>query len=68
MGQIADDIISGKICALCCIPFISKEAFINNKIKTGVIKLYEHGHPAVCSRCYDKKCGYQRQDKNCRTL
>jgi hypothetical protein len=38
MGEIADQMIDGKVCELCLMPFQ---------------KNYEHGYPVVCHECWD---------------
>lgn len=41
MGEIADDMINGRCCALCGCYFI----------KDG--ELYEHGYEATCEECWE---------------
>jgi hypothetical protein len=57
MGEMADDIISGKCCALCGQFFVQEK---NDKDKTVV--LYEHGYPVACADCWAPNCGYEPAD------
>lgn len=62
MGEIADDMIEGRACALCGQYFVYK-----NDQDT----MYEHGHPVICNDCFEDEgsaCGYQRQSKKATTL
>lgn len=60
MGEIADDMIDGRCCALCGEYFIAED--IN-----GHDKGYSHGYPVACNSCWTIDCGYEKQDKNCST-
>ena len=61
MGQIAEDMINGACCALCGQYFVPK----NSKKE---ITLFIHGYPVACNDCYDKDCGYQKQNKDAQIL
>lgn len=50
MGEIANDIIEGRACALCGMYFIDP---------ADPDSLYEHGYPVACKECYEEDCGYQ---------
>lgn len=49
MGQIADNMIEGRCCALC------GQYFINRMTE----ELFEHGYPVACDECYESDCGYE---------
>lgn len=51
MGQIADDMLDGACCSLCGQYFVDKNE-----------ELYEHGYPVACNECYEKDCGYEKQE------
>jgi len=62
MRQIAEDIIDGSCCELCCCYFVDKKE-----------NLYSHGYPVVCDDCWkdltkDEKKLHQRQQMNIHTL
>lgn len=46
MGEIADDMIDGTTCSLCGM------YFVDGTDEEGNPRLYEHGYPAVCWRCW----------------
>lgn len=52
MGQIADDMLDGACCSLCGQYFVDKNE-----------ELYEHGYPVACNECYEKDCGYEKQER-----
>ena len=52
MGQIADDMIEGRCCALC-------GQYFKNPKKN---EIYEHGYPVTCWDCWEEDCGYQRAE------
>ena len=53
MGEIADDIIKGRCCAICGQYFEDPDNPGTN---------YEHGYPVACKECYDDDCGYPRAE------
>ena len=63
MGEYADQIINGECCAFCMTPFIDKKT-IKDKTPT----IYEHGYPVACKDCWEPGCGYQKADKEAKTL
>lgn len=69
MGEIADGIIEGSICAICCSPFLSKNDQREVPDENGMIMIegYKHGYPVACTYCWDSECGYPKQDKKCKT-
>ena len=52
MGEHADDITEGRVCALCGCFFVDEDD-----------ELYEHGFPVACVGCWEKDCGYDQQDE-----
>ncbi len=64
MGQIADDIIDGDCCALCGCYFVKWTTWKGEKCE----EIYSHTNPVACNNCWDKDCGYPKQDKKVYTL
>lgn len=57
MGEHADDIIEGRVCALCGQFFVDDDE-----------ELYEHGYPVACVGCWEEGCGYGQQDEEAHLL
>lgn len=58
MGEIADDMVEGRMCSLC------GQYFYDDKEND----IYEHGYPVVCWDCWkdltkDEKKDYQKAQK-----
>ena len=58
MGEIADQMIDGKCCELCLMPFVDSKG-----------ESFEHGYPAVCIDCWkgmtqEERKGHQLAEEN----
>jgi len=51
MGEIADDIVDGKMCQLCGCFFVDEKN-----------SLYTHGFPVVCWDCWQELSKEEKQD------
>ncbi len=59
MGQIANDMIEGRCCALCGQYFIDLRR--SKDLQKGEEYAFEHGIPVACDDCWEKDCGYEKQ-------
>lgn len=48
MGELSDDIITGRCCSLCMQYFYEGERPKNGS----EVEIFEHGHPVVCEDCW----------------
>ena len=55
MGEIADDILNGRCCALCGCYFVGPDLD-----EDGHQEAYEHGYPVDCYDCHDGDSLHQR--------
>lgn len=55
MGDLADSIIAGEICAFCMLPFVKEK-----NEESAIFVPFEHGYPVACKECWEPDCGYQR--------
>lgn len=61
MGEIANDMIEGRCCALCGQYFVKSNIVDNKEYEImGGEELYEHGYPVACKDCWEPGCGYQK--------
>ena len=70
MGEIANDMIEGRCCALCGQYFVKEKNIPSDGIhvEADVYVEYDHGYPVACNECWEQDCGYERQDKKVEIL
>lgn len=54
MGEMADDILTGRCCSVCCAYFTDSD---------NPAAGYEHGYPAVCWDCWEEEEGWDEDDE-----